>query len=540
MLRNSIKIALGIAGVALTSAAMSATLPATATNSFLVSGSTALNNQFYANILAGPNATFPATVSQFCTPGTITVYSNVAPGKGGLPKAHQVAIVCSSNAAFATGTGVAANTTIAIAKESNGGSNEGTFNIAQGSALPIWNTTVAPTGCVASTDTGIGAGGAVPGGFYYAHQQPFTEFNSCTGPFTSQVPEVGLADEDPAVFNTGLKIVSPALQANLNTQPMFQNGFGIAVSLQLYRALQRAQGLTLDDTLAHMPNLSKALIRGLYTGFTSSWTQVTSGAGVAINSTTLTGGVTISAQPFLCRRGDNSGTNTSVDIYFLGNRCMSGNIAMKQANSTTCTGLVAPETAEDNGCTWAAANLTDTVFAGTSGGDVQTCLNAHDQNNQFAIGALGTTAKFDDVNGLGGAADGGSNQWRYVRINGALPTVLAQSNGTNDYAMDNVLNMNVNAVSPALDFGNYVVSTLTTAIPLGDTLVLQPGGDASFVTGGLLDANNPNGLAPNSTPVTVAQVTANPVSTLTRSPSGAVNNCQAALPNASKLEFQQF
>jgi hypothetical protein len=540
MLRNSIKIALGVAALAATGAATAATLPATAANSFLVSGSTALNNQFYANILAGPNTAFPATVSQFCTPGSITVYSNIAPGKGGLPKAHQAVIVCTANAAFTGAVGPSG--TIAFAKESNGGSNEGTFNIAQNVALPIWNTTVAPTGCVASTDAGIGAGGAVPGGFYYAHQMPFTEFNSCTGPFTNQVPEVGLADEDPALFNVGLKVVTPTVQNNLNTQPMFQNGFGIAVSLQLYRAMQRAQGLTLDDKLADMPNLSKATIRGLYTGFTTSWTQVTSGTGVAINSTTLTNGVSISATPFLCRRGDNSGTNASVDIYFLGNRCMAGNIAMKQVTTSpaNCAGLVAPETPEDNGCTWAAANLADAVFAGTSSGDVATCLNAHDQANQFAIGALGTTSKFDDVGGLGGLADGGSNQWRYVRIDGALPTVLAQSNGTNDYAMDNVLNMNVNAVSPAVDFGNYVVQTLTTAIPLGDTLVLQPGGDANFVTGGLLDANNPNGLSSNSPAVTVAQVTANPVSTLTRSPSGAVNNCQSALPNASKLEFQQF
>jgi hypothetical protein len=45
-----------------------------------------------------------------------------------------------------------------------------------------------------------------------------------------------------------------------------------------------------------------------------------------------------------------------------------------------------------------------------------------------------------------------------------------------------------------------------------------------------LDANNPNALAAANAPLTLAQVTANPVSTFTMSPNGPVDDCQAPLP----------
>ena len=173
-----------------------------------------------------------------------------------MKKAHQVAITCSL-AATITG-GPTAGTTVAFVKESSGGSNEGTFYEATGTALNFLDVSQTPT----CTDAG-----AVAAAFYYTHQQAIAdEQDACTGTFASLVAQIGLADEDPPLFNLGLQAISAANIAKLNTTPLFQNTFGAAVSLNLYRALQRAQGLALDDTLANMPTLHRATIASLLSG----------------------------------------------------------------------------------------------------------------------------------------------------------------------------------------------------------------------------------------------------------------------------------
>jgi hypothetical protein len=494
-------------------AASAAVLPVPANSQFYISGSTALNNQLYADILQ---------TGGICQSGSISVYIDSTLAGGGVPKAHQVAIVCTLSQALGS---LATGAPVAWVKESNGGSNEGTNNVANSLPLAFLNANVAATGCA--------AGQPIAATAIFAHQQAFTEFDSCTN-IANIVPTIGLADENPELFNVGQDAISSSAIAKINSETMFQNGFGIAVSLNLYRALQRQQGLALTDTLANMPSLSHQQIAGLYTGGID-WSGVGDAAGNPINSATYDPGTQAPNQVFLCRRGDTSGTNVSADVFFLRNRCSAQRFPMLAASTAStpaaCNGLPAGETSTNFGCKWTAGNLPDTTFAGTGSGDVVSCIHAHDKANQFAIGALGATSKFDDAGGLGGSGDAvGSSHFRYVAIDGAKPTVISQANGTYTYAMDNVINTLKTLGGNALAASNFIQLSLTSAIPLADTFVVQPGGDANYVTGGILDAQNPNGLSPAGAPVTLAGVTSNPVSPLTLSPSGFVDDCQAPIP----------
>jgi len=534
-IRHKILPAVGLLGLIAAGGAQAAGL-VSAGNAFHISGSTALDNQIKDALLLAP-PTGP------CTAGTIHIYTDapfLGAGKGNITKAHQTTIVC--NLAAAIG-GLSSGTTVAFTKESNGGSNEGTAFIANQAPLAFFDATVAPVGC---QDVG-----ALAAGFYWAHQQAIAdEQDACTGTVNSIIPEIGVADEDPSLFNVGLQQVSSAQIAKLNTTPLFQNQFAIAVSLNFYRALQRAQGLTLDDTLANMPSLTRAEIAALYNGTLTSWANILSPSGAAINSAAYTAGAVINPQVYLCRRGDNSGTNVSADVYFLHNRCsysvVSGTLTpvgtpMLPVTSSTCVGLPAGQTAENNGCTWNAANIGDTVFGGAATGDVVSCLNAHSvANTTFAFGHLGATSKFDDPLGVEASGEPGTAHFRYIAISGSKPTVLGMANGTYDYAMDNVENLFTGLSGNALSVGNYLGTLFQNTTALSDILVAQPNAqnaahvaDANYITGGLVDGFNAGSL--NTPPVTAAAVTSNPASVFTFFATGGVNNCQRVLPIGSVL-----
>jgi hypothetical protein len=526
--------ALSLAGLLVGGAAHAAGLVA-AGNAFHISGSTALDNQIKDALL------LPSSAGGPCTAGTISVYTDApstAPA-GNLTKSHQATVVCTLATSLTSSAPgavtVPSGTVVAFTKESNGGSNEGTFYPASQASLAFFDATQTPVGC--------GSAISITAGAYWTHQQAFTEYDACSGVVIQAIPEVGVADEDPSVFVTGLNVVTPALIAALNTTPLFQNQFGVGVSLNLYRALQAQQGLTVgDDSLAQMPTLTKSQIASLFGGTISNWNQIVSSTGTAL--ALPAGGGTV----YTCRRGDNSGTNVSADIYFLHNRCTSVNPPMVQAttanNSTACNGLSTGQTPENNGCHWQNSNLSDATFAGAAGGDVASCLDAHSRGGTggaasatYAYGPLGTTSKFDDPNGATGAnAETGSNHWRYIAIDGHKPTVEGMANGTYDYAFDNVENLWTGLTGKSLSVGQFLSTLFQSPVALADILVAQPnaktsGGvvDTNYVTGGLLDPL-PLILAgtggPNNPPVSTTTLGTNPVGSLTYYALGSVNNCQ--------------
>jgi hypothetical protein len=517
--------ALSLAGLVASGGAHAAGL-VSAGNAFHISGSTALDNQVKDALL------LPSSAGGPCTAGTITVYTDapaLTPAGPNLTKSHQATIVC--NLAAKIGT-LAAGTTVAFTKESNGGSNEGTFYPAAQQTLAFFDATQTPTGCVSV--------GAVAAGFYWTHQQAITtEFDQCTGVVIQAIPEVGVADENPALFNVGPQALSTALIAKLNTTPLFQNEFAVGVSLDLYRALQTQQGLAVgDDTLSAMPTLTRAQVASLYGGFITDWSQIVSPGGAALPA----------GKVYTCRRGDNSGTNVSADVYFLHNRCTATGTPMVQATTSVanCGSLSTGQTPENNGCHWAAVNINDTTFPGAAGGDVASCLDAHSRNGTFAYGPLGNTSKFDDPNGATGAAgEAGTNHWRYIALDGNKPTVLGMANGNYDYHYDNVENLWINLSGNPLAVGNFLGSLFQSPVALSDILVAQPNAqslthvvDTNYVTGGLQDGFVGT---PNAVPTTIAAVQANPTSAFTYDAGTlGTNNCQVPFVVGSAVTNEVF
>src|SRR5262249_11823361 len=140
------------------------------------------------------------------------------------------------------------------------------------------------------------------------------------------------------VFNIGPEAVSAGTLAKVTGTPLYQQQFGVAVSLNVFRMLQKAQGKTVgSDAAADLPSLSRNIVRSIFGGTISDWTQVLDNAGskrvvdatyqsasshvLAAITNLNTGVANNSTAIYTCRRGKSSGTQAGADIYFLHNRC---------------------------------------------------------------------------------------------------------------------------------------------------------------------------------------------------------------------------
>ena len=178
-----------------------------AANQLFISGATATNQALYElAILATGGA---------CEPGSADVYIDTA-GPEATDANDQFMVACTG----ATGSTLEGDA-ILYAKESNGGSNNGTRNVARSIALDFLDP--AGPGCDVAT-IAVGATGAL---------QPYTLHTNCSTTI-SVVPGAGIADVEAALFTT----TTAADIAALSPSPLFQILFAPAVSLNLYRAMQ--------------------------------------------------------------------------------------------------------------------------------------------------------------------------------------------------------------------------------------------------------------------------------------------------------------
>lgn len=160
-------------------------------------------------------------------------------------------------------------------------------------------------------------------------------------------------------------------------------GFGLAVTEALYAALQNAQGLSASE----QPNITSqqyASILSATGGYKLDWTPIvgTAGSGMAIN---------------LCRRTDASGTQASMDVFFLGNPCLK--------SASPSFGFLEAAHAADS----VPGEFEVIENPGTS--DVKTCLssrNAVADANQFAIGVM----SLENAEATG---------YKYVKLDGVAP-----------------------------------------------------------------------------------------------------------------------
>lgn len=499
-----------------------------------VSGATATDNAF-ANL-----ARLKSLSGGLCQDGTLDSYEYSVNGT-----VNQRLNYCMSSG----NGGIAANLRIMIAKESVSGSAAGISPVARATArafLPFSAANLAGGGlgtCETAQSTPVASTGD-----FAAYTKHSCDSSHVT--LTSVVPTAGISDIDPTTF-VGLGGVTASDASKLSATSTVAVSFNPIVSVALYRALQSAQGLTQDDTLANTPSLTLSQLRGVFSGFVTDgsqlWSRNASGSNAQVS--------TVSKEIKVCRRGNTSGTMASFKILFLGEGC--------SKNPGSIGSFVLPDSVFTNpnatgevdvlaGQVWDTAITLYTedgtpinqgyggvrVFAGSGSGDVRNCVGFHSAANgggtagNFAVGTASTESK---------PAVG--NTFRYIRIDGVEPTLKAGMEGRYPYFTENTINRsNVAAASNFLS-GNSLALYNAVIAQIGKSSVLKninsSWRDAASIGGaltgeadtGILDiptASNNFVSAGGVLPIANASPRSFPVNGQTRNYTGAVNNCNMA------------
>jgi hypothetical protein len=477
---------------------------------------------------------------------------------GGLCQANSIDIFrgTSQRVTLCTGAGTGLNgTPIGIAKESAGGSGNGIGPVATGGSLNWLNVKAANFVCLGDNNTAADDPGSFNPNSVPVINTPKSlttgsprltaarEYTNCT-PIAAQTAQAGISDVEARLFG---------FTGTIDERAVEQIMFGVPVSLNLYRALQIAQGLTATaacDTLIEqdgencVPSLTRGQIGAIYGGQILDWSQIsglTTAAGVTLP-------VNDDTSVFICRRGNTSGSQTFTQAYALGQGC-GGSGSFRPADDAGC---------EEPGCVFPAGDgpnpdgNPDYVYASTGSGDVRNCLDARDDQNRWAIGVLSTENTVNDIasasvpgSGVGGdpvdaLGSGGterdSREFRFVGINGFKPSLEVAANGGYDMVAENVCTR-----GPGLTAGlrttiaNRICGDVTDGFSAGlsDLQLIrainegfdnQPHGD-----GGNLIKTNFDTLLPNAGDVSQAEIEANPVNAYSRSATGVVNNCSSYL-----------
>jgi hypothetical protein len=502
-----------------------------------VSGATATDGAF-ANITRITSAN-----GGLCVDGSLDSYE-YSGSAGGTVNQRMNYCTGSSNA------GTAAGLRIMITKESVSGSAAGVTPVAQEQSrayLPFNATDLAACEAVSTTVAAVGD---------FA-QYNYHRCDSSHVALTTAVPNAGISDIDPTTF-VGLGGVTTADATDLVATTTVAVTFNPVVSVALYRALQTAQGLGTDDTLANMPSLTLAQIRAMFAGTvtdgTQLWSRNASGTNVQVAGS--------SKEIKVCRRGNTSGTMTSFKILFLGEGCSknSGSIAsfvkpplvygatMEDPEDPEGPFIVDPASAissEASGTGWSTSiTLFNAiagpiangwggvrVFAGGGSGDVRSCIAFHSAANgggasgNFAIGTASTENK-----------PGTGNTYRYVRVDGVEPTLKATMEARYPYFTENT--MNRASTGGNVLSGNALSLYGAVIAQLGKSTVLKninsSWKDAASIGGalsgeadtGILDvATASNHIAAGDLPISNGLPRTKPINGQTRNLTGTANNC---------------
>jgi len=529
--RNAVAAALALSAAGTASAFDISTFSGTA---LIGGGSTAIDQALEAWFFqAGANSPCDTTQS-------IDIYvgkNGVSGGNGG----KFIAVAC----APAVGVGAGA-TGIVFVKEDNAGSENGILPVAQTqvSTFPTLSTLTSANCASVSTIAAVSGIAAA----YTTH--------TCSGAYTNFTgfPNVGFSDVDAAIFGDG------AVASTLQTYNDIDIVFAPYVSLGLYHALQKAEGLPQDDLIADMPSLSSTELGALFTGaVVNNWTNVVNSSGVSVGSESVVFGSSSGTQwgggaatapastsVYLCRRDNNSGTEKTSEIVFGNLNCAPpGNDAFASRS------VVAGHTYNQlNGTTWvtsAFGGAGDIVFAGSGTGEVLKCLQARDSVGFFALGFASVDNPWGACQTLiNGASNSDREDTRPIKVDGVAPSIENAASGRYKYWAQSVAyypqsNATNFAAGDAGKLFAYMITSTTTAIGTAGGLAAEDnqfqygvngkcGSSSGFggpnFDGGVLGQPSATN-APNGATASLATFQGNPINSYVKASAGAVNNCQA-------------
>lgn len=255
---------------------------------------------------------------------------------------------------------------------------------------------------------------------------------SNAGDLQSVRSDAGVSDVNPEVFKGGLSTpdgftpVDPAeVAAKFTVRPAAALAFGVPVGLELYKALQVAQGLTAapnncalgSNTDACMPNLTSAQIASILSGQVKSWSEFSVG-GTDLVTVATNAGLTAPTDTLvhICKRTAGSGTGAQQYVKFLNNPC-SGDSALPFATNDPFAGPVVHEMLESGDLEFCQDDLDKgaaTIKDAVSGEFVNTV-----GNTAWSIGNQSLEKNSDKL-----------KNYRFVKVDGVAPTLKNVANGS--------------------------------------------------------------------------------------------------------------
>lgn len=208
-------------------------------------------------------------------------------------------------------------------------------------------------------------------------------------------PAGGFSDVEAALF--GVSTTGFGTEGDAGVGQVF----GVAVSTNLYREMQVAQGIYASvaaanaaDTAfapANAPNMTSAQYTSLATGtFATNWSPIIPGSTKEVR---------------VARRVNTSGTQGSSNAFFMKNPCN---------GEPSVGGALLPSTA-------AQSTATFIVTEGSSTGNVKTALTNANTNNQFAAGVVSLENNW--------RTDTSNNQYRFVKLDNVHPEAPVSGSG---------------------------------------------------------------------------------------------------------------
>jgi hypothetical protein len=351
-------------------------------------------------------------------------------------------------------TGLSAGDVVTFHKVNFGGSAQGVAPLFQGVAVPTLNINNSNCYQVGTYSAKLPNGTAVP---------TYGCTTTNTNDLVAQNLDAGVSDVNPTLFQGVNQAVYvdhagvthtfknvTSVPAGFTVVPALSLVWAVPVSLNLYTALQAAQGLlnygssygtgsctagqySIDPTTAKdgacMPSLNKAQLTSIINGNITDWSSfyfngVSLSAAAAdydttksltgVNAITPNSGTTVT----FCQRTPGSGTAAGQYVYFL--------------NQPTNSATAVPP----------ATNAIDNVFSIADSGNMEKCLDDFSKGTTNAVDYLSVAVNTSGNTGwaIGQQSSDKNNTnakaYRFIKINGYAPTLANAYNGSYDFTSE--------------------------------------------------------------------------------------------------------